>query len=239
MPIPAIANAQLQLMPRRHPLQQQSQSIGLQLTDDSSELVWIMREANSIVAGKIGGRYLYANVYRYWNHASQLNKFASSKKLVIYDLDSFTPAQITPLTFENRPDAPYPIPIIDTRSLKAYDALKLSQSYEETYDTICLQVANRIVHDLNLDLQNSAEVAKYLQKINFLNNCDFNFSDHISLILEVSHRYYLATLSQEILANVICHNLPITELQKIISNNPDYHFVLLSSFTKLPLVKKK
>jgi len=238
--IPAIANAQLQLMPRRHPLQQQSQSIGLQLTDDSSELVWIMREANSIVAGKIGGRYLYANVYRYWNYASQLNKFASSKNpLVIYDLDSFTPAQITPLTFENRPDAPYPIPIIDTRSLKVYDVLKLSQSYEKTYDTICSQVASYIVTSLNLGLENTAEVAQYLQKINFLNSCDFNSSDHISLILEVSHRYYLATLSQEILANYISKYLPITELQKIISNNPDYYFVLLSSFTKLPLVKKK
>ncbi|NJN76647.1 MAG: hypothetical protein HC796_11315 [Synechococcaceae cyanobacterium RL_1_2] len=221
-------------------MHQQSKSMGLELADDSSELVWIMREANSIVAGNIGGRYLYANVYRYWNYASQLQEFASSQKpLIIYDLDCFTPAQITPLTFENRPDAPYPIPIIDTRSLKEYDELKLAQSHEKIYDSICQQIADYIVIDLGLDLQNTKEVATYLQKINFLNNCDFRSSNSVTLILEINNRYYLADLSQEIVTKVIWDNLPVAELKQIIANNPDFNFVLLSSFTKLPAVKQK
>jgi len=170
LPIPAMAIAQPKtLTPRQRQLPQDN--IGLTLSDNSSEQIFIVREANSLVLRSLQSRYIYANVYRYWSYVEQLQQFTNSDKpLVIYDLDNFTPAQITPLTFENYGNAPYPIPIIDTRSLKQYDALKLSQPYENIYDTICWAIANKIVQDLNLDKNNLLEVANYIKKINLFQN---------------------------------------------------------------------
>jgi hypothetical protein len=150
-PVPAMTIAQPKtLTPRKSQLQQQN--IGLILSDNSSKQIFIVREANSLVFRSLQSEYIYANVYRYWSYAEQLQQFANTdKQLVIYDFDSFTPSQITPLTFENYGNAPYPIPIIDTRSLEKYDALKLSQPYENIYDAICLAIANKIVQDLNVD----------------------------------------------------------------------------------------
>jgi hypothetical protein len=237
--IPTVAtNQPTSLIPRTHQLAQQCRNIGLQLAGNSLEKIFIIREANSIVSGNIGSRYLYANVYRYWNYAQQLQQFTSSQKpLVIYDLDSFTPAQITPITFENRSNAPYPIPIIDTRSLKEDNTLKLSQSYEEIYDTICLEIAHHIGQDLKLNSQDVLEVSKYIKKNNLFQNIDFTSISNIPLILDINEHYYLYDLSQEILARIIYPNLPIAELKQIIKNNPHCNFVLLSSFNNLSSIK--
>ncbi|MFN9240597.1 MAG: hypothetical protein ACK6DE_12010 [Pseudanabaena sp.] len=217
------------------------QNIGLTLSDNSSEQIFIVREGNSLVLRSLKSRYIYANVYRYWSYVEQLQQFThSDKPLVIYDLDSFTPAQITPLSFQNYGNAPYPIPIVDTRSLKRYDALKLSQPYEQIYDLICWAIANKIVQDLNLDTNNILEVCNYIKKINLFQNkvIDFTSSEYISLILEINHRFYSYNLSQTNLEDIICRDFPIADLNKVVSENPNYHFVLLSSYAKLPGIKR-
>lgn len=114
LPIPAITIAQPTILtPRKSQLPQQN--IGLTLPDNSSDQIFIVREANSLVLRSLQSRYIYANVYRYWSYVEQLQQFThSDKPLVIYDFDSFTPSEITPLTFQNYGNAPYPIPIIDT-----------------------------------------------------------------------------------------------------------------------------
>jgi hypothetical protein len=236
--IPTMASAQTQtLTPRKSQLPQQN--IGLTLPDNSSEQIFIVREANSLVLRSLQSRYIYANVYRYWSYVEQLKQFTNSDKpLVIYDLDSFTPAQITPLTFENHGNAPYPIPIIDTRSLKQYDALKLSQPYEKIYNSICLAIANKIVQDLNLDTNNLLEIANYIKKINLFQNIEFTSSEHISLILEINHRFYSYNLYQKNLKDIVYRHLPISDLSRVIGENPNYNFVLLSSYAKLPSIKE-
>ena len=155
---------------------------------------------------------------------------------MIYDLDNFTPSQITPLTFENR-NAPYPIPIIDTRSPKQYDSLKLSQPYEKIYNSICLAIANKILQDLNIDTNNRLEVANYIKKINLLQNTEFTSSEDISSILEIDGRFYSYNLSQANLEDIIFRRLPILELNRVINENPNYNFVLFSSYAKLSGIK--
>jgi len=240
LPIPAITIAQPKtLTPRKSQLPQQN--IGLTLPDNSSEQIFIVREANSLVLRSLQSRYIYANVYRYWSYVEQLQQFThSDKPLVIYDLDSFTPSQITPLTFQNYGNAPYPIPIIDTRSLKKYDALKLSQSYEKIYNSICLEIANKIVQDLKLDPNNLLEVCNYIKKINLFQNkvIEFSSSEYISLIIEINHRFYSYNLSRTNLEGIIYRHCPIDDLNKVISENQNYHIVLHSSYAKLPSVKR-
>jgi hypothetical protein len=235
LPIPAMAIKQPQnLSPRKSQLL--PKPIGLPLDDTSSEQIFIVREANSFVLRALQSRYyIYANAYRYWSYAEQLQPF-TNKPLVIYDLDNFTPSQITPLTFENR-NAPYPIPIIDTRSPKQYDSLKLSQPYEKIYNSICLAIANKILQDLNIDTNNRLEVANYIKKINLLQNTEFTFSEDISSILEIDDRFYSYNLSQENLEDIIFRRLPISELNRVINENPNYNFVLFSSYTKLSGIK--
>jgi hypothetical protein len=237
LPVPIMAIKQPKtLTPHKRQLPQDN--IGLTLSDNSSEQILIVREANSLVLRSLQSEYIYANVYRYWSYAEQLQQFTNSdKKLVIYDLDCFTLAQITPLTFENR-NAPYPIPIIDMRSLKKYDVLKLSQPYEKTYNSICLAIANKIVQDLNLDTNNLLEVANYIIKINLFQNIEFTSSEHISLILEINHRFYSYNLSEKNLEDIIYRYFPIADLNKVISENSNYHFILLSSYAKLPTIKR-
>ena len=159
LPIPAMKIAQpIALTPRQSQLPQQN--IGLTLPDDSSEKIFIVREANSLVLRSLQSRYIYANAYRYWSYVEQLQQFTNSDRpLVIYDLDSFTPAQITPLTFEHPGKASYPIPIIDTRSLKQYDSLKLSNSYEDIYDSVIKKISKNIVNDLGINSQSIVEVS--------------------------------------------------------------------------------
>ena len=237
LPIPAMAIAQPKTLTSRKS-QLPQQNIGLTLPDNSSEQIFIVREANSLVLRSLQSRYIYANVYRYWSYVEQLQQFTNSDKpLVIYDLDSFTTAQITPLTFKNYYNAPYPIPIIDTRSLKQYDALKLSQPYEKIYNSICLAIANKILQDLNLDTNNLLEVANYVKKINLFQSIKFTSFEHISLILEINHRFYSYNLSQTDLEDIIYRYLPIADLNHIIRENQNYNFVLLSSYIRFSAIK--
>lgn len=238
LPVPGTMSAQPEApTPRTHSLPHQS--IGLSVNDHRSEYIFIVREANTLALQSLQSRYLYANVYRYWSYAQQLEQFAtSSKPLVIYDLDSFTPPQITPLTFEHYSNAPYAIPLIDTRSIKHYDTLKISESYEKIYDTICLEIASKIIFDLDLASDNLLIVTNYIKKINIFQNFNLISSDHISLILEINQHFYLYNLAIEDLVRITYSNLPILDLHTVISENSDFNFVLLSSYTTNPLIRK-
>ena len=241
LPLPTVASAQPDsLAPRATPLPHQN--IGLSLIDHRSEHIFIVREANSLVLRSLQSRYLYANVYHYWNYAQQLETYiASGKPLVIYDLDSFTPAQITPLTFESYSNAPFPIPIIDTRSIKKYDALNLSQSYEEIYNRICSEIASKIANELNFNDQNLAEIITCIKKINIFHNLDLEYAscDFIPLILKVSYKFYRYNLNKEDLEKITYRNLPLSALQEVIRKHPDYNFVLIGGYTRLLDIKKK
>ena len=188
LPTPVMASTQPNtLRSRSEKLPQQY--LWRPLEDDFSGQLFVVREANALVLQSLQNRYIYANVYYYWSYAQQLqNLTRSDRKLVIYNLDSFTPQQITPLTFEDHSQAPYRIPIVDTRSLKQYDGLKLSQSYESIYDQIIKQLAQKIASDLDL---NKVSLSSYLKKINLLQNVEFNSTESISLIFEVDDRFYL------------------------------------------------
>lgn len=236
LPTPTIVESQPQeLGPRLEELP--IKTIGLKLEGQSSEPLFIVREANSLNLRSLDARYIYANVYYYWSYADQLQQLVSSgKKLVIYNLDGFTPAQITPLTFEDHPQSPYPIPIVDTRSLKDYDTLKLSKSYEDIYNLIIEKISQKVINDLGLTFQDALiVVGQYLKKINLFQIFEFNRSDITPLALEINDRFYLYDLSkkdlEEIVYDVINH-LILKELHDIVKNQ-NYTFVLLSGYTKL------
>ncbi|TYQ29259.1 hypothetical protein [Pseudanabaena sp. UWO310] len=220
-----------------------AKNIGLNIDDQIDQQIAIVRETDSLKMQSFDvSQYLYINVYRYWNYAPQLIDLAnSSKYLVIYDLDSFTPDQIFPLTFENRSNSRYRIPIIDTRTIKQYGDLNLSISNESIYDNICNDMAAKILVDLNLDNFHLQSVVAYIQKINFFQNLSVFLSDvldeHISLIFEIDSIFYIYNLSLKDLEAIIYQNLPIRELQDTINKNSQFNFVLLSSYTQLPSMR--
>jgi len=246
LPVPALAIAQPPtLSVRTKPLSKATSHIGFTIDDQRDEQIFIVREANSLKMRSFDvPQYLYANVYRYWSYASQLTALTNSgKPLVIYDLDSFTPSQIIPFTFELSRNATYQIPIIDTRSKSQFDSLKLSQSYETIYDSICYDLADKISSDLGIGsgikLENITAVFCYIQKINLFQKIIPQFSgDRIPLIIEIADTFYPYNLNLNELENIVYQNLPIAELQRIIYENPSYNFALVSSMIQLPRLRQ-
>ncbi len=228
--------------PRPQPFSQSTDNISLTVDDQRDEQIFIVREANSLKMRSFDvPQYLYANVYRYWSYASQLTALTSSSKpLVIYDLDSFTPAQIIPFTFEEALNAPYHIPIIDTRSKSQYDSLKLSKPYEDIYNNICDYLADKIVSDLGIGLENIIAVSHYIQKINLFQKIIPQCSgDRIPLIIEIADTFYPYNLNLSELREIVYKNLPIPELQSIIAKNSDsYNFALVSSVIQSSRLKQ-
>ncbi|MBD2152462.1 hypothetical protein H6F44_20410 [Pseudanabaena sp. FACHB-1277] len=247
LPVPALVIAQPQTLSlRTKSLSQAISHIGFTIDDQRDDQIFIVREANSLKMRSFDvPQYLYANVYRYWSYASQLTTLTNSDKpLVIYDLDSFTPAQIIPFRFESSSNSIYKIPIIDTRSQSQYDGLKLSQSYETIYDTICYDLAGKIISDLGIEsgieLENIIAIFSYIQKINLFQKiipqCS---SDRIPMIIEIGDTFYPYNLNLSELEKIVCKNLPIPELQNIITQNSNsYNFALVSSLIQLPILKQ-
>lgn len=243
LPLPALALAQPQTLSlRTKPLSQSTSQIGITIDDQCDNQIFIVREANSLAMRSFDvPQYLYANVYRYWSYADQLkNLTTSNKPLVIYDLDSFTPAQIIPFNFESSLNATYRIPIIDTRSKSQYDSLKLSKPYEDIYKNICDYLADKIVCDLGIGLENIIAVSHYIQKINLFQKVIPQCSgDRIPLIIEIADTFYPYNLNLDDLEAIVYRNLPITELQNIITQNSDsYNFALVSSVIQSPRIKQ-
>jgi hypothetical protein len=233
--IPALLSQLPQKLQPRHQ-RLSKEKLGFNIIDDHSEEIFIIREANSLVLRSLQSSYLYANVYRYWNYATKLEKYTlSNKPMVIYDFDSFTPSQIIPLTFEKHPQSPFSIPIIDTRNLEEYDNLKLNLKYEEIYDDICLDIANLVIREFNLYFNLFEEITDVLKKINIFNyiNQDGNLSE-LPLIISIQDQYYNYNLSLNNLSKIVLEHFPLQELTQIINNyGNQYNFVLLGSYTKL------
>ncbi|MCM1982030.1 hypothetical protein [Lyngbya confervoides] len=210
--------------------------------DQSVDQTFIVREVNSLALKSLAiqSQYLYANVYRYWNYAHQLQSIVStSTRLILYDLDCFTPACVIPLSFEKALNAPFPIPIVDTRLLDQYKSLSLEQSHEKIYDDICKEISDRIVIDLGLSSSQSRFVQCYLQKINLFQSIDFGFQKSIPLIIEANHRFYQYNLSIELLEEVVIKHLPISRLRQITKDHTEYKFILISHYTRLPGINEK
>lgn len=241
LPFPTLISRQPDnLTQRTNPISAQFQTIGRSLNDGRSEKILIVREANSLVLRSLQNRYLYANVYRYWNYVSQLQDFVSGKPMIIYDLDSFTPHRVVPLTFEAQVDSPYPIPIIDTRNIADYDDLNLSGQYETIYDNFLNQLATKITEDLGISPENISNLACHLKKINLFQVIRSALNtDYLKLFLKIGDSFFNYTLSTEDFENIIYQNLPIQNLRKIAMNNPEYYFICIMNYATLKYVRDK
>lgn len=233
LPIPVItSNFPSYLKPRDNPIIKHT--LGFSIEDNNSDSIFIIREANSLVLRALNASYLYSNVYRYWSYANQLKNYAQSDKpIIIYDFNSFTPQQITPLTFENFPNSPYPIPIIDTRNLEKYQSLNLNLSYEDIYNNICEQLANKIIHQCKIDIRHRQETIYYIKAINI-----FSYINHhtvnLPLLIKIDNRYYQYNLDVKDLAEIIWQNFPLEKLREIVNNNKEqYHFIILTNYSRI------
>ncbi len=233
LPLPAITSSfPQQLKPRENSIIKQK--LGFSINDDNSEQIFIIREANSLVLRALNSRYLYSNVYRYWSYTNQFKNYAQSgKPIIIYDFDSFTPQQITPLTFENSPNSPYPIPIIDTRNLEKYKFLNLNLNYENIYDNICEKIANKIIHQCKIDISHLQETIHYLKAINIFSHINHN-TVNLPLLIKIDNNYYQYNLDVNDLGAIISQNFPLEKLREVVKNNQDqYHFVILTNYGKI------
>ncbi|MGY6530596.1 MAG: hypothetical protein ACXITR_11790 [Cyanobacterium sp.] len=211
------------------------QQLGFFIEDNSEEEIFIIRPANAFGLSALHASYLFSPVFYYWNFAQQINQFYSfDKPLIIYNFDDFTPPQIIPLTFESHPKINYPIPIIDTRNLNDYQALKLSFKYEEKCDRILTKIAENILKQLKLDVNLKNELIKYLKKINIfkiINNQKNNNITSFLLLIYLEDKFYHHNLNTTEITNIIDQEFPMRELTNIINKNNDkYNFLVISSY---------
>jgi hypothetical protein len=244
LPMPSLVDQQPpSLEPRGQSLAllDQTETLGQDLRDGhSTGHLYIVREANSLVLRSLDAEYLYASVFHYWNSIWPHLSALTDKPIVIYDLSSFTPNQVIPITLETPQGCDYPIPIIDTRRVKDYQQLKLpAVSYEGIYDTICYSLATRISQDLNLLPQDEDNLSTYLKKINVYGLFQrFPERETLPLLLLVNDFYYTYSLSASHLADITLWHLPVEELKQVINGNPEFQYVCLGHYTTLPQVRQ-
>lgn len=236
LPIPVITSSfPSQLKPRENPIIKHT--LGFSLNDNNSEQIFMIREANSLILRALNAHYLYSNVYRYWSYVNQFKNYAQSNKpIIIYDFDSFTPQQITPLTFENLPNSPYPIPIIDTRNLEKYQSLNININYEDIYNNICEQIAYKIIRQCQIDIRHRQETIHYLKAINIFSHINHN-TVNLPLLIKIDNRYYQYNVDVNDLAEIIWQNFPLKKLGEIVNNNQaQYNFVILTHYSRISSV---
>jgi len=229
------------LQARNLPLAEQVEKIGVNLEDDHTEkYLYIVREVNSLILRSLQAEYLYANVFHYWNSVYSQLPIVMDKPIVIYDFSSFTPEQITPFTLESHRHFDHPIPIIDTRDIKAYDSLKLpAVKYEMIYDNTCLDLAGKILKSLNLNPNYRVELSHYLKKMNVYDLFKkFPEREELPLILLIDNFYYTYTLSTQELSDLTLRNLPIDELRETTCQHQDFQYICLGHYTALAKVRE-
>lgn len=230
--IPSLVS-QLPSQPTPRPdLELPKDRLGLTLDDKKSERVMVIRKANIFSLRSLQSSYLYSDIYYYWNYASQLQEYSQTgKPIIIYNLDNFTPPQLYPLTFEPRPDAPYPIPIIDPRQELP---IRLSISHEKIYDRICLGLAD-IVHDRLSVPAELEEIATYLKQINIFKIVTQRSRDHeLSFIVKINDDFHKCVLLLSEIYQVVYDFLPLEEINQNARNYSDYQFVFISPYNTLP-----
>jgi hypothetical protein len=229
------------LQARSLPLADQVEKIGVNLKDNyTDKYLYIVREVNSLILRSLQAEYLYANVFHYWNSVYCQLPIVMDKPIVIYDFSSFTPEQITPFTLQSHHHFDHPIPIIDTRDIKAYDSLKLpAVKYEIIYDNICLELAGKILERLNLNPNYRVELSHYLKKINVYDVFKkFPEKEELPLILLIDNFYYTYTLSTRELSDLTLRNLPIDELRETTHQHKDFQYICLGHYTALAKVRE-
>ncbi|MCH8506098.1 MAG: hypothetical protein LAT50_17515 [Ectothiorhodospiraceae bacterium] len=206
--------------------------LGLTLDDKKSERVMVIRKANIFSLRSLQSSYLYSDIYHYWNYASQLQEYSQAgKPIIIYNLDNFTPPQLYPLTFESRPNAPYPIPIIDPRQDLP---IRLSMSHEKIYDRICLGLADIVCDRLSVPAE-LEEIVTYLKQINIFKIVTQRSRDHeLSFIVKIKEKFYKSVLPMSEIYQVVYDVLPLEEINQNARNYSDYQFVFISPYNTLP-----
>jgi hypothetical protein len=233
LPFPAFRFQQpQQLTPRTTELPKSTW--GLTLKDGTSEPIFIVREANSLALRSLQSNYLYADVYRYWNYAEQLQAYAQpDRSLVIYDFNSFTPPQILPLTFETHPNAPYPIPIINLSNIQENN-FKLAIAYEDVYNKICDKLAEYIFSTFSTKLD-LAKLINYLKQINIFQHLQAHSNlETLALTIACDRHFYSCELSVAEIETIIGNNFPCDRLNQIAGENPNYNVVLITPYNNLP-----
>lgn len=206
--------------------------LGLTLEDEKSERVMVIRKANIFSLRSLQSSYLYSDIYHYWNCASQLQEYSQAgKPIIIYNLDNFTPPQLYPLTFEPRPNAPYPIPIIDPRQELP---IRLSMSHEKIYNRICLGLADMVCDKLSVPAE-LEEIATYLKQMNIFKIVTQRSRDHeLSFIVKIKENFYKCVLPLSDIYQVVYDFLPLEEINQNARNYSDYQFVFISPYNTLP-----
>ncbi|MGI0480808.1 hypothetical protein ACN4EE_08450 [Geminocystis sp. CENA526] len=236
LPIPVItSDFPSQLKPRDNPIIKHF--LGFSIEDNNSDSIFIIREANSLVLRVLNSAYLYSNIYAYWSYSNQLENYAQSgKPIIIYDFNSFTPQQITPLTFENLSNSTHPIPIIDTRNVEKYQSLNLNLNYEDIYNNICEQFANKIIRQCKIDIRYLQETVKYVKAINIFYQINHH-TVNLPLLIKVNNNYYQYNLEVNDLAEIIWQYFPLEKLREIVNNNQEeYNFVILTNYSRISSV---
>lgn len=222
--------------------------MGLTLEDGAAHQIFIVREANALVLRSLQERYLYANVFYYWCCAAEITQqIALHEKLVIYNLDDFTTDQITPLTFENHRHSPYPIPVVDMRSLAQYESLKIADSQEKIAQKVgqSLPFAD-FDHGLIEDYLKQIHILKLMAsqtqgQSNFGGRSNISPSEKIELIIKLENHFFTANLGiQEVEAIILeCLGPWQQALNAARNKNSDCRFVLLGHYVQFPGVKER
>ena len=221
-------------------------TLGIELDDQKTDDLVIVRDIDVLSLRSLGGRYLYSSAYRYWNFVSQLKDLAQiDKPIVIYDLDSLPCPYYLPISFENHSNCSYPIPILDTRTVENHDELKPSFHNSNIYDSICKNIAQIIILSNSnfTEIQISA-IAEYLKRIDIFKILQTNLSDvsntqNLSILIEISQpdsslTYLPAILNVQDIERILVDTIPIEELRQITQQHPQYNFILISQYNCFP-----
>ena len=226
-------------------------TLGIELDDQKTDDLVIVRDIDVLSLRSLGGRYLYSSAYRYWNFVSQLKDLAQiDKPIVIYDLDSLACPYYLPISFENHPNCSYPIPILDTRTVENHDKLKPSFHNSNIYDSICKNIAQIIIlsnsnfTDSNFTEIQISAIAEYLKRIDIFKILQTNLSDgsntqNLSILIEISQpdsslTYLPAILNVQDVERILVDTIPIEELRQITQQHPQYNFILISQYNCFP-----
>jgi hypothetical protein len=216
-------------------------SIGTQLTQGEKQRLFIIRDTvdlmtlsmSNLLEHKDG--YLYSSAYYYWNHYSEIWQHQLTKPLVFVNLDNFVNGHLISINC-SLDNSPYQIPILNTKNPISVD---LSFNSIESYNSICQNIARRILADnFSAIAQNSETVnhlANYLQKISFFQTIQpYINQEYFDFIIEIGHNnqiyYKKVTITLKSVEDIVYKQINIQYLNQLASLYPGYQFVLISQY---------
>lgn len=216
-------------------------SIGTQLAQGEKQRLFIIRDTvdlmtlsmSNLLEHKDG--YLYSSAYYYWNHYSEIWQHQLTKPLVFVNLDNFVNGHLIPINC-SLDSSPYQIPILNTKNPISVD---LSFNSIESYNSICQNIARRILADnFSAIAQNSETVnylANYLQKISFFQIIQpYINQEYFDFIIEIVHNnqiyYKKVSIPLRVVADIVFRQINIQSFNQFASLHPGYQFVLISQY---------